>query len=206
MWIALQLAGAAFIGLMAGLVLGGVDGGGKWWEIAGAIGTCVTALLAIAIPFWQNWDRLREQRRSQVIMDWAIASEVHRLSSKIQGMADKWLASKTPPSLTSMTYLYSQIESTKPRTVDRFGLLIIADLLHLTAAMIDAIEVHSQTTERVRQSTSLLVRMIDWGISDATRAELEGAKRIHELTYRWMERLLNQFKTLGMQAPGVVAA
>lgn len=201
-WAAMVVAA-----LIAGFVFGwcwrdrsGVLASVSLLSVMTAVGTVGATVVAVAVPMYQNWERKREQRLNQLLAEWAIAEEVHRLSAKIRDTAKSLLNNQTVPSLVKVQHLYSQLEIAKQGTVDRFGVLIIGDLLQLTNV------VYAEGESRLNsRQVGPAMGLSAWGrLQDGLRQELDRADQLHESTYRWMQRILVQFEQLKVVPPFIV--
>jgi len=171
-----------------------------WLAVMTAVGTVGATVAAVAVPMYQNWERRREQRVNDLLVQWAIAEEVHRLSAKVRDAAESLFCLQTVPSLVGVQHLYSQLEISKQRTLDRFGALIIGDLLQLTTIIL------AEGERRVNMSRNAMTMSIGAGarLQGGLRSELERADQLHESTYRWMDRILFQLKQLNFVPPFLV--
>jgi hypothetical protein len=135
MLLGVQLLVAAFAGLMWGIVVASVDTAVKWWEALAAVGTCATALLAIAIPWWQNWRRDIDERRAQLPHKWAAAAAAEQMLKTTQDALAIWSAQVAP-----VAAMFDTIRSTAAmmtsRIDDSVGVQILDDIGVMASSLI----------------------------------------------------------------------
>ncbi|MEN5342667.1 hypothetical protein ABE599_03090 [Achromobacter mucicolens] len=127
------LLGAGFAGVMWGIVIASLDASVKWWEALSAIGTCATAFLAIAVPWWQNRDRRREGVESREMLNWAMANETEQIARALEGLISNWQDDGRTPTAESMAPIHNRIIAAKQRIADAFGINMLSDLAQVLA-------------------------------------------------------------------------
>lgn len=185
MLLGAQLLGAAFAGLMWGIVVASVDTTVKWWEALAAIGTCLTALLAILIPWWQIWERDRTMKRAQAPRRHAAARSALEVASAISLSMNNWKEKKGSPHQDMLDAMLAKIELADSRIDDVDGSAILADLSLVVRALRTQVNHHSRVVE-------------------APPAVLNICLRCDETTSRakaWMKVVLRDFARLGLKAP-----
>ncbi|QKQ53277.1 hypothetical protein [Achromobacter xylosoxidans] len=197
-WVGVSVATA-----IAGFVLGwcwrdrpGVLASVSFLNVMTAVGTVGATVAAVAVPMYQNWDRRREQRLNQLLADWAIAEEVHRVSGRVRDIAGRLQDIRNTPPLATVQHLYAQLEIAKQGATERLGRLIIADLLDFTNTVQAEIEQRLESKGTMMGDMTSLARLKN-GLS----TELERADQLHQSTYRCMERILVQFKKMNAVPP-----
>lgn len=161
-----------------------------------AVGTVGATVAAVTVPLYQNWDRRREQRLNQLLADWAIAEEIHRVSGRLRDIAQLLRTARATPPLAKVQHLYAQLEIAKQGATDRLGRLIIGDLLDFAATVQAEIEQRLETKGTMMGDMTSLARLRT-GLS----TELERVDQLHEGTFRCMERILAQFKRMNAVPP-----
>lgn len=197
--------------LLAGFVLGWC-----WRDRTGALanvsilsamtafGTVGTAVAAVAVPLYQNWDRRREQAIQSVQSEWDLSEEVHRMSAMTRQMTNALKDSWDAPSVVEINHLEAQLNIAKQSIADRLGRMLIGDLLYLLVDL--------QNEARRRQTLGLSIDGMAVGIKgkpgddEVAQTLAQRGEACYSSSFRWMERVMTRFDALGMSAPGVIKA
>lgn len=176
--------------------------GGQWWEAMTAFGTVGSVIAAIAIPFWQYAKQLKELRLVQLHTNWALAEETHRLSGRLCFLERVFQDSRGAFPQTELNHLHAQLETAKQTTSDRFGRLLVDELLHHVTALRALASQRAEALERARHGGTA----IHLGKRGSEEADFifGRIKELHQQTYNWMNMVLKGFRDLGVDAPGAV--
>lgn len=176
--------------------------GGQWWEAMTAFGTVGSVIAAIAIPFWQYAKQLKELRLTQLHTNWALAEETHRLSGRLCFLGRVFQDCSGALPQTELNHLHAQLETAKQTTSDRFGRLLVDELLHHVTALRSLAAQRDNAHERARRD-GLAIHLGRRGGEEA-RFIFERIEELHQQTYNWMSMVLKGFRDLGVDAPGAV--
>ncbi|GAA0773665.1 hypothetical protein GCM10009108_04110 [Castellaniella ginsengisoli] len=195
--------------------IGGFSLGWSWRDVAPtrtaidlalqvmiAFGTVGTAVAAVAVPLYQNWDRRREQRIAQLLTDWALSEEVHRISYRLRELGKALATSWALPSARELGDLQTQLRVAKQTTLDRMGGFLIGNLLGQVVALQEERDRRASIASSLRDAG--VAREMPPPTDDAIRQIISSLEAFHEQTYHWMERVIRGFDAVGLQAPGVV--
>ncbi len=127
LWAAWLLV-SAFAGLMWGIVIASADTSVKWWEALAAIGTCLTALLAVVIPWGQNWHRDRTSKRTAAPRRLAAAKTAIDVAGALCLVMNQWKERKGRPHQDMMEAMLARIDLAVSRIEDTDGMGILDDL------------------------------------------------------------------------------
>jgi len=188
--------------ILGGLWEWGVVTGAKWWEVMTAFGTVGAVGVAVAFPLWQSAKQARELRLSRLHADWAIAEEAYRISWRLGVIGKDLQKSIDLLPTVELGYLQAQLESAKKMVTARLGRLLIDDLLRNLVV----IRNWSHQVERSREKAQRLnpaFRIVS-GVREDVLLSFERIGALYEQTVHWMVIILEEYKALGVEAPGAV--
>lgn len=185
MLLGVQLVVAAFAGLMWGIVIASIDTAVKWWDALAAIGTCLTALLAIVIPWWQNWERDRAMKRAEAPRRLAAAQSATEVADVVRHTMNEWKDKMGPPHVDMLDAMRARLELADSRIDDSDGSAILADLGLVIRALHSQVKATPRAVEAPQTSLAIYLQ----------------CDRISQRVQAWKEKVLEDFDILGLKRP-----
>jgi len=170
------------------------------WNSLAALGTLATAIVAVAVPAWQNRQMKRSQMLRQLEIDWAIAHQGKWALTELRNALREWVnKSEQEPNSGQMLRMASQLDSLAVQTTDIFGLAVLALLSKFGRELAEP-ETPGRYVSRVWRSHGMAGITKD--LSAAYILELETRlNQVSKDSDTWVELLMHRFAQLREAPP-----
>lgn len=163
---------------------------------AAAFGTVATAIVAVAVPFYQNQLRARDERIERLNREWVVAHDVHRYCFMLVS-ADEGLSHGRAAELPKgLQQIESKLEIAKQGTLNNGMRSLIDRIIGHAWAIEDELQKYELSKAGKSAGLAGYVRL-----SPRPRRDVEDLRECYEAISSWMERLVRDFKADHVDPP-----
>lgn len=171
-----------------------------------AFGTVGAVVAALAVPMWQNFDRLREQKLALMMRNWTTAHIVYQIAGRASELLTKWAAMERPSS-SEFAALHTRLNTIQDRVDGVFEVSIISAL----ASVVSNLEGITKKCENsalinaTRAKASPVPTLIVQHITDDQFSDyLNEVEKLKRQCEDWMLRIRADADRVKVHIPGFV--
>ncbi|GLK92340.1 hypothetical protein GCM10008164_00760 [Achromobacter xylosoxidans] len=176
------------------------------WNALSALGTLATAIVAVAVPAWQNRQTKRAQMLRQVEIDWAAAHRAKWLLIDLRNAVTAWAKNNDQdPEVGQMSRIADQAESLMIQTSDVYGLGVLTLIAKLGRELAER-NTLGRYVRRVSRHPFGMSGVIE-EVSPTYLLELE--RRLNQLAKdgtSWVALVMKRFAELNTVPPELVGS
>lgn len=193
--------------------LGGISVGWAWRDLLSsgdpkfaidvliAVGTLGTAVAAVTVPIFQNLDRRKEQIVQKLELDLAIAMEAQKVGEILKAHSEALAKTEGMHSASMIQHVQTQLLTAKISTTDRLGKLLLEDMLQLVVSLLEEVERRRKNQEESEISDGIYVLT---NRPQYVEKFPEISEHLNDRAEYWLSSILERFKEIGVNPPGIV--